>query len=454
MLDSEHVGVLFLVLLILAVVGATAIFVARREKRAPADDIGVMWLVVFSFYAALPPLAWLLQGGMYSVINLYRLYLAQPSVDEVVHLLKIAFACVGGFAGVYLVLRRHLPRGIATKQPYISTPKMTGAVTVVLVFQTIMFLLAMGGFIRTPESYYDSYIVIRELPLVARQALKIGGAISSMALLVFLVAALQRWPHQRRFLIFYLVIVLSSFDPEGSRLVVATGLLSLGIAWHILVRQLSIRWWLTVGTIGLVVFLALGIVRTVESIDEFDPTASGGIGAGEFDALWANSVELLQEREYGRLEVPFSVRFGEFWAFVPSQLLPFQKLSADYWFLETFYPDFHEAGGGWAFGIISQAVIGDGVIEAFIRGAILGALAVWAMKWYRSPTSTWWRLPLYLYWLVFSFQSIRDTAFRQIGDTMQSAIPAILLIALLGELLDIRGRVSHHSNTACQKFST
>jgi hypothetical protein len=319
---------------------------------------------------------------------------------------------------------------------------MAGALAIVLVFQTTMLVVVVGGFISTAESYIDSYRVVQELPLPVRQVLKIEGGMASIATLVLLVAILQRWPRQRLFFILYLAIVLLSFDPEGSRVAVATGLLSVAIAWHVLVRPIPARWWFAGGFFGLVFFLALGLRRALGSWDEFGVLSPDGFGIGEFESLWANAVELLQARESGGLDVPVAARFGEFWAFMPSQLLPFQKLSLSDWLVQTFYPAYYEAGGGLAFGAISQAVIGGGVPEAALRGAILGAMAAWLMKWYRTPSATWWRLPLYLYLLVFVFQSVRDTTFRLLGDAVQIVLPALLLIALTGALLARSGFAS------------
>jgi len=200
--------------------------------------------------------------------------------------------------------------------------------------------------------------------------------------------------------------------------------------------------------------MVFGVLRTLESWNELGGLSFEGSGLGEFDSLWANAVELLQAREFGQIDVPAAVRFGEFWAFLPSQLLPFEKSSLSDWFLGTFYPEDQAMGSGWAFGAIGQAVIGGGVPEALIRGGVLGVLAAWVMKWYRAPTSTWWRLPLYLYLLVFVYQSLRDTTFQPLGNAVQVVLPALFLIALTGVLLDIRGHASRGVDAACRRFST
>jgi hypothetical protein len=49
-MDTEQISVLLLVLLIWTAVLATCMLAAHRDRRPPADDIGVMWLVVLGMY--------------------------------------------------------------------------------------------------------------------------------------------------------------------------------------------------------------------------------------------------------------------------------------------------------------------------------------------------------------------------------------------------------------------
>jgi hypothetical protein len=451
-MDSEQISVLLLVLLIWIAVIATCIFVSYRDKRAPADDIGVLWLVVLGMYCTFSPISWLLQDGSYGFLTLYRLYALQPTTDEMKTLLEIGLAFSVAFAGPYLLFRWHVPRGDASIYTRICTTKMTAAVGIIIVFQAIMLFLRFGGFIRMPDSYWDSYLVLQELPLALRQTIKIGGGFASVAMLVCLVGILQRWPRHRLPFFVYIAMVLFSFDPKGARTGIVIGLMSVGIAWHVLIRPIALYIWLASGSFGLVAFTALGIIRSLEadSFDEIREASTEGYGIGEFDAIWANGVELLQSLELGRLSVPPAAQFGEFWAFVPSQLLPFEKMTLSDWFVETFYPQYQAEGGGWAFGAISQAVIGSGIIEAIIRGSLLGIVAAYIMKWYRSPVASWWRFPLYLYLLVFVYQSVRDTTFMQIGYVLQIALPTLILIGLIDKLLTVNLRLERHAETACQ----
>ena len=116
-------------------------------------------------------------------------------------------------------------------------------------------------------------------------------------------------------------------------------------------------------------------------------------------------------------------------------MLPFDKLALNDWYLDTFFPEYKEQGGGWEFGALTQAVIGGGVVEAALRGGVVAALSTWLLTWHRSTSATWWRLPLYMYLLTLAFLSIRDTTFRPLAEFVQLGIPTLILIQLIAELM-------------------
>lgn len=424
--------VLFQILFIWLIVLSICIKIANRDGRAPIDDIGIWWLVVFLLYSTLPPLAWLFQGGTYGPLS-GRLFKLQPTSQEVIYLLSIAIAYIVGFSTVFLALFKQVRKPTKLAQAQIDGSKMAGAVIIIMISSLIGIILTMSGLIRPAESYADSYVVAYELPRAIRQLIKIVGGFSGVATLVLIVALFQRWPKFQFLFFCYLLSILFSINPDGGRGKIITPLLSMIVAWHVLISPISTKKVVIGGFLGLLCFLLLGILRNVNSLTDVGGLGFEGIGLGEFDALWANAIELLQAKKSGSINIGFETRFGEFLNFVPSQLLWFEKLSLNDWYLNNFYPGLKEdTGTGWVFGAISQAVIGEGLFEAAIRGAIIGILASSFMKWVRTPSNSWWRFPLHLFLLVGVFSGIRETTFIQFSELIQVWIIAPILIKLIG----------------------
>jgi hypothetical protein len=421
-------------------VGIILVAAARRDGRVPADDIGVMWAAVLAMYASLPALSWLIQGAWYDSTAAVRLFVLQPTENEVLSLQEIALAYGAGFTCAYLAFQRGTPAPVRHTKPSIPGGYMMAALAIFAIVQGISLVTLISGAIGG-ESYLDSYRVIQDLPLMLRQVIRVVTGISTIAQFVLLVGILERWPEQRALLFVFVALILTSFDADGSRFAVATGLVSVILAWHVLVRKLPVWFWVWCLVGGLGLFLILGLRRDLGSwSDVLSTGVPDFFSTGDFDSLWANAIELLQLRNAHGLDLPASVRFGELWAFIPSQFLPVEKLSLSDWYVETYYPYYQSLGGGWAFGAIAQAAVGGGIVEAALRGLGLGILAASLIKWSRRRASKWWVTPVYLYLLVFAFQSVRDTNLRLLADFVQLGIPGLLLIAGLGGLLSFARR--------------
>lgn len=414
--------------------------VTRRDGGvAPVDDIGIWWIGAISLYSTLPPLAWLIQGATYGSLS-GRLFNLQPNFQEVIYILNISLAYIAGFTFVFLILRMQVRRPTLSAQARISSSKMVGAGFIVLLSSLFGVLLNKLGFIRSSDSYADSYAAIYELPRALRQVIKLIAGLSGVATLVLLVAIFQRWPKHRFLFLCYLLSLIVSINPQGSRGGIVISFLSIVVSWHMLIRPIQSKKFIFGGFLGLLCFLLFGIWRNITSLSDVGVLGFEGIGVGEFDSLWGNYIELLQAKKIGGIDLNFETRFGEIFAFVPGQFLWFEKISLNDWYLNSFYPGLKDSGSGLVFGAISQAVVGGGIFEALIRGAIIGAIAGWIMKWIRTPSKAWWRFPLHLYLLVGVFAGIRETTFIMWGDLLQTWLIAPIIIAIIGDIITIKSK--------------
>jgi O-antigen polysaccharide polymerase Wzy len=419
--------ILYQCIFLLAIVFYTFRSCSKKDGRPAFDDPAVLWLIVLFLYAAAPALVYYLNKGIYSSWLHGRLYSLQPDTSETISLMHIALGYALGLTVVYLPLRRTIPQYVFSKSKYITLPKVLGAISIIVFTKLLILTISYSGLVRRPESYVDSYKVILEAPLIIRQILKVLMGTNKIAFFVIIIAIMQRYPASKKWLILLVLYNFIIFDPDGGRAGLATTIFASIICWHNLVKPIKTKTWIIVGSLGLVAFTILGSIRGTQNISKEKLILTNFEGLGEMESIWANSVEMLQNKK-SAISPPLTVRFEEFWEFVPSQLLPFEKKSLSNWYVSKFYPDFHLLGGGWAFGCIAQAALGGGIIEAFIRGMVLGILLILLMKWSRSYNSPWWSFLVYLHTLTFLFFSIRDTSFVQVSTLLQSVLPSIFLI--------------------------
>lgn len=411
----------------------------NRDKKAPVDDIGFWWLLYLNLYTTFPSIVWLLGGGTFKGSGVSRLLESDPGPGDVMYLQGIAVCYAVSFLLVYwLLVRRSMRNPVNPEVTFISDSKMTATIFIVLVTFGIS-LICNAVLFGSASNYASHYRIIASLPLFLAQGLKIVNGVANVSLIVMLVAILQRWSYRlssRRLVVLYVIAALLSFNPSGSRGQIAIMLFALAIGWHVLVKPISTSKWFVGGVLAITVFLFFGALRGLGGLGAIANLQMAHIGLGEFGQVYANSVKLLQVTMPAHSIVPDNIRFEELWSWVPSQLLPFQKESLSVWFLSTFYPAYKASGGGMAFGAVSQAVIGGGLIEAVCRGAILGGLAGLLFRKYRSLTqSKWWFFPVYLYLTIFSLNTVRESTFSLLTYLVQLVLPSLILITILGLVL-------------------
>ena len=132
-----------------------------------------------------------------------------------------------------------------------------------------------------------------------------------------------------------------------------------------------------------------------------------------------------------------SLLVGDLMRLVPQQLLPFEKIDPASWYVGNFYPIYAEGGGGLAFGMVSESVLGGGKYVALIRGLALGGLIALAIN-FLSRRPSIWRLIVYVWLFINIYQCFRDTTFSLLGRFAFQFAPGLLLVLLLSQLLALR----------------
>ncbi len=99
---------------------------------------------------------------------------------------------------------------------------------------------------------------------------------------------------------------------DGSRASVILSLILFIICYHIFVKAISTRAWLVMGIVGISFFLLWGIRRNLKSWEAVGSQGFTTLEIGEFDAIYANGIDLYQLQNKEPYTVPFTVRFTAF----------------------------------------------------------------------------------------------------------------------------------------------
>lgn len=284
------------------------------------------------------------------------------------------------------------------------------------------------------ETHGDSFAIIAELPLLVRQLLKLLNFIVVPMWILLSIHSVNK-----RSLFWYLIIVfiiLLNFTPYGSRGQTVFQILIFLIVYSSkngMPNRIKFSFF---AFFGFIVFMFLGFFRAEvvgSSTLLIELLLSGDLPffLGELDQIFANAVEIFNYNNLGVLDIPSNVRLTEQLAIIPSQFLPFEKLSYSDWYLAEFYPAYQAEGGGWAFGTMALIATFDSYIIPFLY-----LIEMWFLIYilfYKAMLffPVWFRYPLQIFIFANLILIHRSTPLITIWSTFQALVVMYALITLM-----------------------
>lgn len=400
-------------------------------------DLGLVFAGIVFLYAWLPLLGLVLAQHGYGTLQDQRVADDMPTSAEIVAVGASYLAFLVGFALGYGGRIKPATSSMAPVQSDRLQAVMITAVAALLILFNFLGERLLGA--GEGESYIDSYAVHRHLPLVTQQILNgLGqfGFAASLAAMVFILA----WkPHLHRYVALALsVLLLDAIFSGGSRTLGFLLAFAYLICVSIYVRSFQTRHFFILAAAGLMLFVFAGVLRADKG---FDALMLAPFQGGEFLSVFINSVDLLrQSAAGGGIDAPWQLYWVDVLRLIPQQLLWFEKLDPSVWYVATYYPEFHDAGGGLAFGAIAESVVGLGVAEAFVKGGLLGVAYAFIANRCTSGPLTPLKVFVYVWCVVMSYQAIRDTTFSVFPRLVFQVLPVIIFIAVSYRVMRLAAR--------------
>lgn len=417
---------MYLVLLLILAAAPVALWlvVKRKTQRAQVLDLGVTFAAIVFLYAAIPLLGfWLANAGIGNMLDERFGYLPDEST-----ILEVGW-CYAAFLLTFVA-----SYGWATETQrtpvMLWAPRKADFQLALLVWAALKVgLLAAVPLLgaRQAENYADSYLVLSHLPLIVQQVM---GAASSMELgvtVLLVVTAIAYRPRLRWHMAVLVVMNIGlTFVERGAR----TPAFLSAFAYVVAITMyggLSTKARLAFAVAGLIAFSIAGAIRG----EMLDVGAIGLLQSGEFVLVFHNAIDLLQ-----RAAAPEDMGIRGFYIIdllrvIPQQIIEW-KVSPAAVYVETYYPAYAAAGGGLAFGAISEAVIGYGWPEALVRGALLGMAYAWVANRCLQGQLSGMRLFVYVWFVVMAYQGVRDTTFSVFARFPFHLFPVLVLLWMTG----------------------
>jgi hypothetical protein len=449
--EQRRVVLPVLVMANIAVFFATTLLAKGPKEPLPLFEIGTVYCAVLTVYSLVPFLNYLLADMSWTGMSDKRLLSHIASPEDVGSVAWKYVVYFSSFAAAYLCLRAKA--GSQKRTAVISdSPSLVVVALPLAVLIIYFYLLKMIWGVDANPSYSrisDSLLNLKRLPLIVVQ---VSGHLRGMLLLlkmalVFLL--FEKWESKWWRSVLGLWLTAETFYTIlnlGPRFETALILMSALLFYHRLVKPFRLSQAVIIGILFVAGFQMVGIARNYvlgsrKPVPEvtFQSLASM---TSEFQSVFATAYDLEQMKKTGQLEeIPPQLYVSDFLMPVPQQLLPVRKIEPSEWYREIKGIDDYT---GFMFGVIAQSVIGFGLLELALRGAVVGVIFALAARWYTHHSSRFLHTLFYVWLCVWSYYTFRASTFYLLSPIIYRVLPALGLI-YFGERLR---RWSYHNRPA------
>jgi hypothetical protein len=414
----------FPILLLLVGIGYWIFQSYRRKRRPKFIDLGFAFLAVVLIYGIIPGFGFLLaQLGIGEILDSRLSNGFDLIVVESVQVIYLFFTI--GFALAYVAVRRFSFARQDHRAEARRASRWLAPLAFILQVTVSLSPVLLGADVGS--DYISSYTALRSAPIIVQQLSSVATQVSFASLVAIIVFAVAAWPsgHLRVAALIGCYLVYATLA-SGSRTTAFLCFFAYIVAASIYVRRLAMASIVATGVCALSLFMIAGLFR-----DQVTGSYLGLLQSGEFTSLFINAIDLKDRLDSGySVDSRFAFYLVDLARIMPSQLSGGEKLDPATWYVQTFYPQYYEAGGGLAFGAIAESVIGFGAAEAAIRGALLGLLFAWVANHLIEGSSSPARVFVYVWLVVVSYQSLRDTTFSLFARSLYHLLPILLLLWL------------------------
>ncbi|MBI3070817.1 MAG: hypothetical protein HYY84_01690 [Deltaproteobacteria bacterium] len=418
-LPSEYF-VVALPVLALVTIGGMLWIRLPLSGRFPVDDLGFLYSLVIILYGAYPLISFLANGLSATERSDYRLARNMLSPGIMAEIGGMHAVYLFAFATGYLITRHgrqaQLPRTVEQG----NRIAWVALVLIVVIVGLRAIIESVFGITQVEYGKAPQYF---SLPLVVRQVYLNTQLMLLPLKLAALIALFNDYRRNGKLIVlFFAVFILPVLLRFGERHEFVVLCLVTALLFHDRVRKLSVVEFGILGAVLLAVFLVFGELRGGKRDVQV-------LGGNEFEACFSTVADIFVSRAAGLLPAaPPQVYLADFLAIIPQQILPFEKITGSEWYLSHFAPDLIELGQGYAFGVLSESIIGLGYFEIFFKGLVIGVFFAKIVAWYRRRGSRWWVAAVYFFICATCFRTFRSSTFELIRSIVYGVLPPFVVV--------------------------
>lgn len=394
---SEHLFLIFTMFSIIIIGFIFIFYLIRIEGRLEVFDAGAILIGITILYSVFPLLSFALNGFEVNIFTEGRLRnyrissqeMAEHSLNHIAFILSLTLS--------YMYFRPYKNLVAFEKQRFqpINSSEIFIGILFYIALNAVLTLLAAAF----PESP----------PYFVRQLLNNFSALTFVMSIWFFALTLMNRKNK-----FFASLLFIYLFYEFAKVILGLSgrtwffihMLGLFFLYHRIVKPFSRNQIFYLFFFALASFLLFGYIRTGQT--SVLSIAGFFTGNEEFTSLFATSYDLkirLQNMPVNEV-VPFSVTNFDYIALIPSQFLPFEKIDGPSWYVKLI--GMQGTGYGAGFGVISQALVGYGIVELILRGLLIGFIFASLHRFVTQNEISIWRLVIYTYFAIQSYHIMRN----------------------------------------------
>jgi hypothetical protein len=376
------------------------------------------------FYLIFPGLLFLIQGYAFNVLNgpLSGFENFEVSSMSLFMLEGIIFSIIFNY-----VFSRFNQNLINTK---VQTGKFNFKVLLNFAYFLIVFIISFLELIEVipkSNSYLDSYAKRNSLSLGANYLINFLNNLSSIFLFGVIATALSGYASIKSKIVLFVILAffLFQYDFHGSRSGIIWCFLIFYVYFNKYVKQLSLVKTFLYLILLMLFFEYLGAYRN-GGYELF--LSSEYTNGGEMLTIFSNAVNIKTQLDNGMLVQPFQLNFYTLYHYIPSFLLPFEKLEYASWYVKTFYSDYGAEGGGNMFGFLAELQFFNNNIFIILLGPTIISVSLYKIfKFIYSKSFYGFNLLIYVI-LLLSMNNIFRLCFFGVFFSFSNFIFPLLIL--------------------------
>jgi len=404
----------------------------------PVLELGFFYTLLVVFYFTFPLIVYLGNGNEFLLISDSRLRTAAPSPDEMSQIAWYYVLYMMGFTVFYTLVRGK--EGYSLKAiPAQKIENMRFVVTVAcyVVVSAIILAVNQAYHLGDAENYAETYFVFWELPTFVRQVYYHAGS-CKITIQIVLIVMMMRNLKKYRYIIYGLVLFefMTTITTLHARSSLVFTMFSVLLAYNYFVKRLKVKYILGFFATLLSVFIILGQLRSGGEV--LSSSLLGFFSHNEFEAVFGTLFHYNQQVQIGdAMEVSvLRAWLNDVQNIIPQQLLPFQKIDISHTYSVTYIAGLADQGGGYPGGTLLEAIIGLGLIDSLLKGAVIGSIFGYIFRKCMLEKRSFWKALIYIWVTVLSYKTFARGTFYLVPQFLYDFVVPIVIIAGISAILN------------------